>query len=183
MYEDKRFLTAREILEKDFKIDARGYRPQEVDQFLDDIIDDYERFLEIVNNLDVPIKITEKENGHSFVIYNNPNVKSFPFVWENPSKYKDELTFEVYDKKGKLIIAVSSSWALIDKNTRKVVLKPESMVKIKGEKDKNDLEKARVSGISEIRLLSLDLIFSISYLGIIEPLYNIFSEGGKKPLR
>ena len=42
--------------------------------------------------------------------------------------------------------------------------------------DKNDLEKARVSGISEIRLLLLDCIFSISYFGIIEPLYNIFSE-------
>ena len=44
MYEDKRFLTAREILEKDFKIDARGYRPQEVDQFLDMIIKDYVDF-------------------------------------------------------------------------------------------------------------------------------------------
>ena len=41
MYEDKRILTAREILEKDFKVDARGYRPQEVDQFLDMIIKDY----------------------------------------------------------------------------------------------------------------------------------------------
>ena len=34
MYDDKRFLTAREILEKDFKIDARGYRPQEVESIL-----------------------------------------------------------------------------------------------------------------------------------------------------
>ena len=44
MYDDKRFLTAREILEKDFKIDARGYRPQEVDQFLDLVIKDYVDF-------------------------------------------------------------------------------------------------------------------------------------------
>ena len=42
MYEEKKFLTAREILEKDFKIDARGYRPQEVDQFLDMIIKEKE---------------------------------------------------------------------------------------------------------------------------------------------
>ena len=41
MYEDKRVLTAKDILEKDFKLDARGYRPQEVDQFLDLIIKDY----------------------------------------------------------------------------------------------------------------------------------------------
>ena len=38
MFDDKRFLTPKEILDKDFKIDARGYRPQEVDQFLDMVI-------------------------------------------------------------------------------------------------------------------------------------------------
>ena len=57
-------------------------------------------YLEIVNNLNAPIIITEKENGHSFIIYNNQKIKSFPFAWENPSKYKDELTFEVYGKRG-----------------------------------------------------------------------------------
>ena len=44
MYEDKRILTAKEILEKDFKIDARGYRPQEVDKVLDIVINDYKIF-------------------------------------------------------------------------------------------------------------------------------------------
>ena len=39
-------------LEKDFKIDTRGYRLKEVDQFLDIIIGDYEQFLEIINNLE-----------------------------------------------------------------------------------------------------------------------------------
>ena len=52
MFEDKRFLTPKEILEKEFKIDARGYRPQEVDQFLDIIIDDYEQFLNMINTLE-----------------------------------------------------------------------------------------------------------------------------------
>ena len=41
-----------DILEKDFKIDTRGYRLKEVDQFLDIIIGDYEQFLEIINNLE-----------------------------------------------------------------------------------------------------------------------------------
>ena len=41
-----------DILEKNFKIDTRGYRLKEVDQFLDDIIGDYEQFLEIINNLE-----------------------------------------------------------------------------------------------------------------------------------
>ena len=35
MYHDKIALTMQNILEKEFKVDARGYRMQEVDQFLD----------------------------------------------------------------------------------------------------------------------------------------------------
>ncbi|TLS35210.1 cell division regulator GpsB [Pseudalkalibacillus caeni] len=37
-------LTAKEILEKDFKSGFRGYDQDEVDKFLDMIIKDYERF-------------------------------------------------------------------------------------------------------------------------------------------
>lgn len=63
MYEDKRFLTAKEILEKDFKIDARGYRPQEVDQFLDMIIKDYVDFETTTKRLVNEIKTLENENA------------------------------------------------------------------------------------------------------------------------
>ena len=52
MYQNKIKLTPQDILEKDFKIDTRGFRMKEVDQFLDDIINDYEQFLEIINNLE-----------------------------------------------------------------------------------------------------------------------------------
>ena len=55
MYQNKIKLMPQDILEKNFKIDMRGYSLKEVDQFLDDIISDYEQFLEIINNL-------EKEN-------------------------------------------------------------------------------------------------------------------------
>ena len=41
-----------DILEKEFKIDTRGYRLKEVDQFLDVIIADYEQFFKIINNLE-----------------------------------------------------------------------------------------------------------------------------------
>ncbi|MGX6977841.1 cell division regulator GpsB [Vagococcus elongatus] len=36
--------TAREILQKEFKTKMRGYDPVEVDEFLDDVIKDYEQF-------------------------------------------------------------------------------------------------------------------------------------------
>ena len=35
MYNERITLTPQELLDKEFKIDARGYRPQEVDKFLD----------------------------------------------------------------------------------------------------------------------------------------------------
>ena len=35
MYGENISLTPQDILDKEFKIDTRGYRPQEVDKFLD----------------------------------------------------------------------------------------------------------------------------------------------------
>ncbi len=62
MYEEKIFLTPNDILEKNFKIDARGYRPQEVDKFLDIIIRDYSEFMTINKRLSNEIKALEEEN-------------------------------------------------------------------------------------------------------------------------
>ena len=52
MYNEKIFLTPKEILDKEFKIDARGYRPQEVDKFLDLIIKDHEEMNTIIKELE-----------------------------------------------------------------------------------------------------------------------------------
>ena len=52
MYQNKISLKPQDILEKEFKIDTRGYRLKEVDQFLDTIIGDYEEFLNIINTLE-----------------------------------------------------------------------------------------------------------------------------------
>lgn len=41
-------LTQDDILEKEFKIDTRGYRLKEVDQFLDLIIADYATFIDVI---------------------------------------------------------------------------------------------------------------------------------------
>lgn len=54
MYNDRIALSIQDILEKEFKIDTRGYRLQEVDKFLDIIIRDYNEY----NNI---IKAFEKE--------------------------------------------------------------------------------------------------------------------------
>jgi len=44
-------LKPKEILEKSFKIDAKGYRPPEVDAFLDIIIQDYSSYNRFINNI------------------------------------------------------------------------------------------------------------------------------------
>lgn len=51
MFQSNLNLTANEILEKEFKIDTRGYRLKEVDQYLDLIIQDYETFIKIIEQL------------------------------------------------------------------------------------------------------------------------------------
>ena len=64
-------------------------------------------YLEIINNLNTPLVITEKSNGHSFIINNkNLNIKSFPFSWENPSKYEDKLTFEILGREAEFSFSV-----------------------------------------------------------------------------
>ena len=52
MMEDKLYLTPEEILDHEFKIDARGYRMQEVDKFLDMAIRDYTEFLRTIKKLE-----------------------------------------------------------------------------------------------------------------------------------
>lgn len=52
MYRDRIVLSIQDILEKEFKIDARGYRLQEVDKFLDMIIGDYNEYNNIIKELD-----------------------------------------------------------------------------------------------------------------------------------
>ena len=52
MDQSRLFLTSHDILEKDFKIDTRGYRPQEVDKFLDLIIKDYEEMNSMIRDLE-----------------------------------------------------------------------------------------------------------------------------------
>ena len=62
MYHDRILLTVKDILEKEFKIDTRGYRPQEVDKFLDVVMRDYEEMMNIVNELESDKKALIEDN-------------------------------------------------------------------------------------------------------------------------
>lgn len=62
MVSDKISLTLEDILNKDFKIDARGYRPQEVDRFLDQVMGDYNSFINIIKEYKKEIGYLNDEN-------------------------------------------------------------------------------------------------------------------------
>ncbi len=51
MKQDKNLLTAQHILEKEFRVDTKGYRMNEVDVFLDAVISDYKFFEEKISML------------------------------------------------------------------------------------------------------------------------------------
>ena len=46
-------LTPQDIYEKEFKIDVKGFSVKEVDSFLDQIMDDYKEFNEIIRNYEL----------------------------------------------------------------------------------------------------------------------------------
>ena len=67
MYQERILLTGKDILEKEFKIDTRGYRPQEVDKFL--VSGDVESLIEIETVIRTLIKVggsTEAEFNKAY---------------------------------------------------------------------------------------------------------------------
>ena len=74
MYNERIYLTPQDILEKDFKIDARGYRPQEVDKFLDkdikDLIDDNSKLKQNIRSLNEELEIAKQNESATKTLTN-----------------------------------------------------------------------------------------------------------------
>ena len=62
MFNGRITLSPQDIFDKEFKIDTRGYRLQEVDKYLDQIIKDYVEFINIIKELRNENKALEREN-------------------------------------------------------------------------------------------------------------------------
>ena len=56
--------TRQDIVDKDFPVVTRGYSPQDVDKFLDNLIKDETEYINIVNKLRKEKKYLEEENSH-----------------------------------------------------------------------------------------------------------------------
>lgn len=57
-------LSGKDILEKDFKTGMRGYNQEEVDEFLDIIIQDYDLLQQEINRLQAELDKLKKNNNH-----------------------------------------------------------------------------------------------------------------------
>ena len=64
MYNDRITLSSKEIYETEFKVDARGYRLQEVDKLLDIVIHDYNGFNSIIKELTIKNNELAEENDN-----------------------------------------------------------------------------------------------------------------------
>ena len=64
MYNDRITLSSSEIFEKEFKIDARGYRLQEVDKFLDIVFHVYNEYNSIIKELAIKNNELLEENDN-----------------------------------------------------------------------------------------------------------------------
>ena len=62
MYQDRIYLTPKDIYEKAFNIDTKGYRPQEVDKYLDAIMRDYDEYEKIIHELEAEKKEIIEDN-------------------------------------------------------------------------------------------------------------------------
>lgn len=63
MYEVEINLSPKDILNKEFKYDAKGYRPKEVDEYLDIVIEDYNEFIRLIKRLEKENRELREENG------------------------------------------------------------------------------------------------------------------------
>ena len=81
-------LTPEEILNKEFRIDTRGYRLKEVDQFLDEIIADYQTFNKIILDLQ-----KEKEDQTEIILNLKQEIRDLKTTVEiSRSSNKDEIS-------------------------------------------------------------------------------------------
>ncbi|GAE91410.1 cell division protein GpsB [Gracilibacillus boraciitolerans JCM 21714] len=66
-------LTGKDILEKNFKTSMRGYNQEEVDEYLDAIIQDYEYFQQEIVRLQQENDRLRKQSDHTRVRPNTSN--------------------------------------------------------------------------------------------------------------
>lgn len=65
--------TPKDIYEQDFKTSMRGYDKREVDEFLDDVIKDYETYIKEIQKLkDEIAELKANEKPSSKIAYGNP---------------------------------------------------------------------------------------------------------------
>ena len=114
-------------------------------------------------------------------IYRAPILDEVVTVVTHPGETKSFVYpryHHIYDNKGNLIVSASSLWTILDKTTRKVVIKPTGLVPIKGESHKDDIplpekivgEANNLVDTRKVKYTEIDLnghLNNTSYIGYI----------------
>ena len=130
-------------------------------------------YLEIVKNIKYPIIIYEESSNQPLIIDNpNSKVSSFPFVWQNPAKYKDELKIEIFGKRQNFSFSVF--------NEGKIKIKEKGLSFSYSISSKNKTEtrsfKIEETKILDQRELDLSLIF-LKRKKLFSSAYDVFIKG------
>ena len=110
-------------------------------------------YLEIVNLLNVPLTIYESSSNKPLIIKNR-KATNFPFTWENPAKYKDELQFEIAGHKGDFSFSVFNEGKIYIKEQR-ISLTYSISSKNKTETRSFKIEKTKVLDQNDLALSRL----------------------------
>ncbi|WP_283678735.1 cell division regulator GpsB [Lentilactobacillus sp. Marseille-Q4993] len=83
--------TPKDILERQFKQKMRGYDPNDVDSFLDDIIKDYERFTKTITDLTdqnqrLKVQVDELNKQITVASQSTPSATATTQVRQQPSQ-------------------------------------------------------------------------------------------------
>ena len=165
MYNDRITLTMQDILEKEFKIDARGYRLQEVDKFLDVIIKDYNEYNNIIKSLEKEKReLSQREISKTTNLSLGTVNKTITSLLEKKLINEDNTItkrglkeLEPYRVKRAIFLAAGFGSRLvpITLNT------PKPLVLVNGKKIISSIEAAR---IGEKEITNVDLLRRISQL-------------------
>lgn len=88
-------LTPKEIVEKDFSLSMRGYNPTEVDEYLDIIIRDYDRFIKEINALRERVNELEAQVDNTAVVEVEEELEPVYTEEENYDEMSQATNFDI----------------------------------------------------------------------------------------
>lgn len=129
-------LSAKDILQKEFKTKMRGYDPDEVDEFLDQVIKDYETY-----NKEINLLKEDNERLTSKVEQLNRAQQTMSRVQKDTPKSSAVTNFDILKRLSNLEKEVFGK--KLDEEEKQIPVPVQSPVQLQEETEAEDLEKTK----------------------------------------